>query len=89
MSHIISYFSEGTCNNKIDILINKNIVESVKFIGGCPGSLIGISELVQGMDINEVIERLEGIKCGSKDTSCPDQLTKALQKYLEEEQKEV
>lgn len=57
-------------------------VHNVKFIGGCSGNTQGIAKLVEGMDANEVIDRLEGVKCGSKPTSCPDQLTKALKGAL-------
>lgn len=57
-------------------------VHNVKFIGGCSGNTQGIAKLVEGMDANEVITRLEGIQCGSKPTSCPDQLTKALKGAL-------
>ena len=57
-------------------------VHNVKFIGGCSGNTQGIAKLVKGMDANEVIDRLEGVKCGSKPTSCPDQLTKALKGAL-------
>ena len=60
-----------------------NKLLSAEFYGGCNGNLQGIGKLVQGMDINEVISRLEGISCGGKGTSCPDQLTKGLKKYLE------
>ena len=57
-------------------------VHNVKFIGGCSGNTQVIAKLVEGMDANEVIDRLEGVKCGSKPTSCPDQLTKALKGAL-------
>ena len=57
----------------------------IEFIGGCSGNTSGIASLLQGMDIDFAIERLEGIKCGFKDTSCPDQLAKALRRYKEEQ----
>ena len=83
MAETLTYITKGTCSRSIDVRISDNLVESVEFKGGCPGNLIGINELVKGMDVNDVVERLEGVKCGSKDTSCPDQLSKALRKYLE------
>lgn len=89
MSNMISYIPKGTCSRKIDITINQNIIESVKFYGGCPGNLIAINNLTRGMEINEVVERIEGIKCGSKNTSCPDQLAKALRLYLSEKENDL
>lgn len=80
-----TYKTRGTCSSQINIEINDdNTIESVKFLGGCNGNLKGIGELVKGMTIDEVIDRLDGIKCGFKQTSCPDQLAKAL-KEIEEE----
>lgn len=68
----------------IDIQItDDNKIESVSFLGGCQGNLAGIGMLVRGMDVSEVIDRLEGITCGGKPTSCPDQLAKALKEVLE------
>ena len=74
----ISYKTNGVCSRNILIDIEDGIVKNVKFIGGCSGNTQGISALVKGMPIDEVIKRLEGIKCGFKSTSCPDQLAKAL-----------
>lgn len=71
------------CSRKITGTIDGNRIESIRFLGGCPGNLIGISRLVKGKTIEETIELLKGIRCGAKPTSCPDQLAKALQKYLE------
>ena len=80
-----TYKTRGTCSSQINIEINDDkTIESVKFLGGCTGNLKGIGELVKGMTIDEVIDRLDGIKCGFKQTSCPDQLAKAL-KEIEEE----
>ena len=62
----------------IDLEVENNKVYNVHFTGGCNGNLQGIAKLVEGMDVDEVISRLEGIHCGSRSTSCPDQLTKAL-----------
>ena len=70
------YKTEGVCAREIEFSIEDNRIESVDFKGGCDGNLKGIKSLVTGMDINQVIEKLEGIKCGSKSTSCPDQLSR-------------
>ncbi len=72
------YKPSGTCAGKIVLDIENGIVENVRFIGGCHGNTQGISKLVEGMSVDEVITRLEGIRCGMKSTSCPDQLAKAL-----------
>ena len=73
-----SYKTNGVCSRKILINVEDGIVKSVRFEGGCNGNTKGISALVEGMEIDEVITRLEGIKCGFKGTSCPDQLAQAL-----------
>ena len=78
---MFEYSPEGTCSKKITFDIKDNKVSNVDFISGCPGSLQGIGKLVEGMNVDEAIKRLEGINCGRKDTSCPDQLAKALIKY--------
>lgn len=72
------YKPQGVCSQAIDIEVEDGIVKSVRFQGGCNGNTQGIAALVQGMPAEEVIRRLEGIRCGFKDTSCPDQLAKAL-----------
>lgn len=72
------YKTKGTCSREIHVDIENDIVKSVEFIGGCAGNTAGISKLVSGMPVDEVIRRLEGTTCGMKPTSCPDQLTKAL-----------
>lgn len=80
-----TYKTRGTCSSQIKIDINDDkTIENVEFLGGCNGNLKGIGELVKGMTIDEVIDRLDSIKCGFKQTSCPDQLAKAL-KEIEEE----
>lgn len=89
MSYKFSYNTSGTCSKKIDISVNNDIIESVKFHGGCPGNLAGIGKLVPGMKILDVIERVKGIRCGSKSSSCPDQLAKALQNYLDGLEEEI
>ena len=75
----MEYRPKGVCSQKITFDVEDGIVKNVKFLGGCNGNLQGIASLVEGMPVEEVIEKLEGIKCGYKDTSCPDQLAKALE----------
>lgn len=72
------YKTTGTCSSRIVLEVEEDKVKSVQFIGGCNGNLKGISALVQGMHIDDVIARVEGIRCGMKLTSCPDQLAQAL-----------
>lgn len=72
------YQTKGTCSSAIDIEVNNGVIESVAFTGGCNGNLKGISALVKGMKAEDAINRLEGIRCGFKSTSCPDQLAQAL-----------
>lgn len=78
----IEYKTKGTCSRQINIEVEDGIVQNVEFIGGCNGNLKGIGQLVKGMKVEDVIERLEGTKCGSKPTSCPDQLATALKSAL-------
>lgn len=73
------YKPEGVCSREMIFDIEGDVVKSVKIIGGCAGNTVGISSLVKGMKIKEVIEKLKGIPCGYKGTSCPDQLAKALE----------
>ncbi len=77
MEHLV-YTPSGVCSRQILIDHENGKIVSVKVIGGCSGNLQGISSLLVGMDIGEVISRLEGIRCGMKSTSCPDQIAKAL-----------
>lgn len=77
------YKTKGTCSQRILFEIEDNKLKNVQYIGGCNGNLKGISSLVDGMDVDEVIARLEGTKCGMKDTSCPDQLARALKETKE------
>lgn len=80
MKHIL-YNTQGTCSSTIDVTVDDNgRVEQVVFFGGCNGNLKGICQLVKGMHIDDVIARLNGITCGHKRTSCPDQLCRALEK---------
>ena len=76
------YKTKGTCSQRILFEVIDGKVCNVQFIGGCNGNLQGISKLVEGMDVNEVIERIKGRHCGMKPTSCPDQLAKALQEAM-------
>lgn len=72
------YKTKGTCSTNIELEVQDDILVNIYFWGGCNGNLQGISRLVKGMPVNEVISKLEGIRCGSRSTSCPDQLCKAL-----------
>ena len=76
------YKPEGVCSREMIFEIEGDIVKSVKIIGGCAGNTLGLSSLVKGMKIKDVIEKLKGIPCGIKNTSCPDQLSKALKQAL-------
>ena len=78
----INYKTQGTCSRQINIEVENGIVKSVQFIGGCNGNTKGISQLVAGMKVEDVIAKLEGTTCGFKCTSCPDQLAKALKQAL-------
>ena len=73
-----TYKTKGTCSREINFEVENGKVKNVQFIGGCNGNLKGIAALVEGMDVNDVITRVEGICCGPKATSCPDQLAQAL-----------
>ncbi len=77
------YQPKGVCSKAIDVEVDGDIIKSVKFTGGCNGNLQGISSLVAGMKIEDAIGKLRGIKCGFKNTSCPDQLACALQEILD------
>lgn len=79
------YRTRGVCSRNITFDIENGTVINVKFDGGCSGNTQGISRLVEGMSVEEAIRRLEGIRCGFKDTSCPDQLAKALKSITEQE----
>lgn len=73
-----NYRTQGTCSSQIVLDVENGVINEVEFFGGCNGNLQGISSLVKGMKCEDVIARLEGIKCGFKPTSCPDQLAQAL-----------
>ena len=74
--------TKGTCSQKILFEIEDGILKNVQFIGGCNGNLKGISSLVNGMAVEDVISRIDGIRCGFKSTSCPDQLAQALKEAI-------
>ncbi len=78
----MKYKTQGTCSREIDIEIKDGIIDSVQFEGGCNGNLKGICALVKGMKPEDAISKLKGIKCGMKQTSCPDQLARALETLL-------
>ena len=78
----MQYKTRGTCSQLINLELDGDVIKSVEFIGGCDGNLQGISKLVTGMKAEDAIKRLEGIQCGFKSTSCPDQLAKALRQAL-------
>ena len=80
----MTYKTFGTCSRFINFEIKDGIIESVEYIGGCNGNTTGISKLVKGMSVDEVIARLEGVDCGGRGTSCPDQLARALKAYKEQ-----
>ena len=75
------YKTKGTCSQRIFFEVEEGKVKNVQFVGGCNGNLKGIAALVEGMDVADVISRVEGIRCGMKATSCPDQLAKALKEF--------
>ena len=77
----LEYRPRGVCSQRIEIDVEDGRVQDVQFTGGCSGNLQGISRLVKGMPVEEVISRVEGIRCGFKPTSCPDQLAQALKQF--------
>ena len=80
----MNYKTKGTCSREISFDVVDNKVTNVRFLGGCSGNTRGVAALVEGMDVNEAIKRMDGIDCAGRGTSCPDQLAKALKLYLEE-----
>ncbi len=77
------YRPKGVCSREMIIELDGNIIKKLTIIGGCAGNTVGVSRLIEGMNINEAIRRLKGIPCGTKGTSCPDQLSKALEEVKE------
>ncbi len=81
----ITYTPKGVCSRQIDIELDGDVITGVKFTGGCAGNTQGVAKLLVGMKIDDAIERLGGIRCGFKGTSCPDQLARALSDYKEKQ----
>ena len=81
----MTYYTSGTCSIMIDVEVDENhIIQDVRFTGGCNGNTQGVARLVTGMKAEDAISKIEGIRCGTKPTSCPDQLSKAIRQALEE-----
>lgn len=78
---MMTYKTHGVCSRSISFDVNNNRLTQVQFTGGCSGNTQGIARLVEGMDVDDAIRRLEGIQCGPRPTSCPDQLARALKEY--------
>ena len=78
-----TYLPRGVCSRRMDVELENGKIKAVEITGGCEGNLTGISRLVVGMDVPKAIEALRGIRCGFKETSCPDQLSRALEEALE------
>lgn len=79
-----TYRTKGTCSQAIEFEIIDNTVRNVRFIGGCSGNTQGVSRLIEGMNVEDAISRIDGIRCGFRPTSCPDQLATALKKAMSE-----
>ena len=82
MINHIEYNTKGTCSRKVIIDVEDGVIVDCKFVAGCPGNTLGVSTLVKGMTVEEAISKLKGIRCGFKNTSCPDQLARALEESL-------
>ena len=82
MNKHIEYNTKGTCSRKVIVDVADGIITDCAFVAGCPGNTMGVCALVKGMSVTEAREKLKGIKCGTKSTSCPDQLAKALEEAL-------
>ena len=78
---MIQFRPQGVCSQLINVELDGDTIKSVEFVGGCSGNTQGVARLVEGMNVDEAISRLDGIKCGFKPTSCPDQLAQALKQY--------
>lgn len=79
----MNFKTQGVCSREINFEVKDNKVVNVQFVGGCAGNTQGVARLIEGMDIDDAIARMEGIQCGPRPTSCPDQLARALRKYKE------
>lgn len=85
MIKAFQYTPKGVCSNRMIFTFDEHdIIKDLRVVGGCQGNLLGISALVKGKSIDEVIEKLKGICCGMKETSCPDQIAQALEQYKKE-----
>ena len=85
----MDFKTQGVCSREISFEVEDNKLKNVRFVGGCSGNTQGVSRLVEGMDIDEVIARTEGIHCGFRPTSCPDQLARALRSYKAAQESET
>ena len=81
MERVIQYETSGTCCRLMQVKLDDDVIVDANFIGGCNGNLQGLTNLIKGMNIDDVINRLSGIKCGDKSTSCPDQLAQCLSQF--------
>ena len=81
MERVIQYETKGTCCRLMQIKLDDDVIVDANFLGGCNGNLQGLTNLIKGMKIDDVINRLSGIKCGDKPTSCPDQLARCLSEF--------
>ena len=81
----ISYTPKGVCAKKVDFDVENGVVKNVAFVGGCDGNHKGIAALAEGMTPEEIVKRMKGITCGFRTTSCPDQLTVALEEYIKKQ----
>lgn len=86
---VVKFLPKGVCSKLMQLKIKDDILLDMETVGGCSGNLGGISKLVKGLNINDIIEKLRGIPCGSRPTSCPDQLAQGLQLYIAEKAKVV
>ena len=78
---VYNYKPNGVCSRNIKLMIDENKLIDIEVLGGCEGNLKGIKSLIKGMDLSEISDKLSGIKCGYKNTSCPDQIAKAILEY--------
>ncbi len=81
----ITYSPKGICASKVDFDVEDGVVKNVVFTGGCDGNHKGLAALAEGMTPEEIVKRMKGITCGFRSTSCPDQLTAALEEYMKEQ----
>ncbi len=77
------FVPQNVCSRKITVDVDGDVIKNVRFEGGCPGNTVGLCNMIEGMNIKDVIKKLKGIPCKGKNTSCPDQLAKALEKIIE------